>query len=143
MCTSLSYQTIQGTNFLARTMDFDFELEGVPTVILRNQSFPLELGGEMENRYGYVGTVRKLNTYFFADGINERGLAIAELYFPNEAEYVKQPIDNKVNLAPHEFMTWSLGQFGSLEELKSRIDEVAIALLKTSYWVMFYRCILS
>lgn len=70
MCTSITYQMTDGTNFLARTMDFGFELEGLPTIFPRNYAFSLDLGGEMTNRYGYVGTGRKLDKYIFADGMN-------------------------------------------------------------------------
>ena len=33
MCTSIRYQTENGINFLARTMDFGFELHGQPMCV--------------------------------------------------------------------------------------------------------------
>nr|WP_279590590.1 linear amide C-N hydrolase [Lactiplantibacillus plantarum] len=39
MCTSLTIQTTAGDQFLARTMDFAFELGGRPVAIPRNHHF--------------------------------------------------------------------------------------------------------
>ena len=132
MCTSITYQMTDGTNFLARTMDFGFELEGLPTIFPRNYAFSLDLGGEMTNRYGYVGTGRKLDKYIFADGMNECGLAIAELYFPHEAKYEEKKAADKINLAPHELISWVLGEIGSVSELKERINEVNLVTVENS-----------
>lgn len=132
MCTSITYQTSDDINFLARTMDFGFELEGVPTIFPRRYPFPLDLGGELMNRYGYLGTGRKLDKFIFADGVNENGVAIAELYFPREAQYAQELDQTKINLAPHEFISWVLGEMGSIVELKQRINEVSIMASENS-----------
>lgn len=126
MCTSIRYQTENGINFLARTMDFGFELEGQPVVIPRNYEWESELGGVIQSKYGYVGTGRKVANFFFADGVNENGLSIAELYFPNEAQYEVSPVEGQTNLAPHEVISWILGEITSLAELRERISEITI-----------------
>lgn len=126
MCTSITYQTSDDINFLARTMDFGFELEGAPTIFPRQYPFLLDFGGELVNRYGYLGMGRKLDKFIFADGVNEKGVAIAELYFPREAQYAQERNQSKINLAPHEFISWVLGEIGSVIELKQRINEVSI-----------------
>lgn len=125
MCTSLTLANKQ-TNFLARTMDFGFELEGRPTVIPRNYSFTTDLGETLTFPFGFVGTGRKLDSYLFADGVNEKGLAIAELYFPTEANYTAIAEAGKIPLAPHEFIMWVLGNISSIEELRNRLTEVSI-----------------
>lgn len=126
MCTSISYQTKTGVHFLARTMDFGFALEGQPIVMPRNHEWQSDLGHPVTSRYGYVGTGRKFGSYLFADGVNEKGVAIAELYFPDEVQYEQNPKENQMQLAPHELTAWVLGEIGSLAELKERIDEIAI-----------------
>lgn len=125
MCTSITLDNEQ-TNYLARTMDFGFELDGRPIVIPRNYAFTTDQGDTLTFPLGFVGTGRKLNSYLFADGVNEKGLAIAELYFPTEASYLETAAPEKIGLAPHEFIMWVLGNIGSIDELKRRIDEVAI-----------------
>ncbi|MFD1901454.1 choloylglycine hydrolase family protein [Enterococcus termitis] len=126
MCTSLTFTSTQGNHFLARTMDFGFELDGRPIVMPRNHEWTTHFGQKQKSSYGFVGTGRKLEEYFFADGVNEHGLSVAELYFPNEAKYLSEPIENKLNLAPHEFILWLLGEMSSIEELKQRVNEVVI-----------------
>ena len=132
MCTSLTIESGNGSHFLARTMDFGFELGGKPIVMPRNYERNCYFGGTEKTRYGFVGTGRKLNDYLFADGVNEEGLAIAELYFPYEAEYQPKELADKVNLAPPEFIMWVLGQIGSIEELRKRITEVNIVNAEVS-----------
>lgn len=126
MCTSLTFESENNQYFLARTMDFGFELSGKPVAIPRNYTWTRQLGGTETVRYGFIGTGRKLADYVFADGVNEKGLAIAELYYPNEASYQPKPIEDKLNLAPHELILWILGEISSIEELRRRISEVAL-----------------
>lgn len=132
MCTSLTFESENNHHFLARTMDFAFELSGKPVVIPRNYSWERQLGGTETVRYGFMGTGRKLADYLFADGVNEKGLAIAELYYPNEAIYLPATVENKINLAPHELILWVLGEISSIEELKIRISEIALVNAEVS-----------
>ena len=126
MCTSLTFESTQKNHFLARTMDFGFELDGRPIVMPRNHAWTTHFGQKQQSPYGFVGTGRKLEEYFFADGVNEKGLSIAELYFLDEAKYVPEPVENKLNLAPHEFILWVLGEIATIDELKQRIDEIVL-----------------
>lgn len=124
MCTSLTYQTADNTFFLARTMDFGFELEGRPIAIPRNYIWHTLNGQEHRVSYGFMGTGRDLDGYFFADGVNERGLAIAELYHVSETSYNHQAISGKINLAPYEFISWVLGELNSVAQVRERVGEV-------------------
>lgn len=126
MCTSLTFESTQKNHFLARTMDFGFELDGRPIAMPRNHAWTTHFGQKQQSPYGFVGTGRKLEEYFFADGVNEKGLSIAELYFLDEAKYVPEPVENKLNLAPHEFILWVLGEIATIDELKQRIDEIVL-----------------
>jgi choloylglycine hydrolase len=108
-------------------MDFGFQLDGGPVVIPRNHQWELQLGGSYETEYGFVGTGRKINNdYILADGVNEKGLAIAELYYLNEADYITEADKNKLNLAPHEFIMWVLGNIASISELEEKIKGVNV-----------------
>lgn len=132
MCTSLTYEAKDNTFFLARTMDFGFKLEGRPVVIPRNYTWVKQNGKEIKTRYGFVGAGRKLEGYFFADGINEFGLSVAELYHLNEATYHDSKAADKLNLAPHEFIMWVLGENKSIAELKENIAGVRLINKKIS-----------
>ncbi|MGM0214538.1 choloylglycine hydrolase family protein [Enterococcus sp. AZ109] len=125
MCTSLTLTCHAGHHFLARTMDFGFQLEGRPVVIPRNYTWRREQE-DQSTTYGFIGTGRNLGEYFLAEGVNEKGLAVAELYFLDEAQYYAEPQAGKVNLAPHEFIMWLLGQIESISELRERITEIQL-----------------
>jgi len=127
MCTSIFTETDDTKHFLARTMDFPFPLEAVPIYLPRNFHQELSNNHSLENKYGFVGSGRKLDeTYIFADGINEEGLAIAELYLPGESVYNKGPVDGKINIAPWEFINWVLGNFKTINELDSALNDVRL-----------------
>lgn len=126
MCTSLTLTNQAQQHFLARTMDFGFQLEGRPVVIPRNYVWKKQFNGSQQTKYGFLGTGRNLGEYFLADGINEKGLAIAELYFLNEAKYSSEEKEASINLAPHEFIIWLLGEIESISELRKRITEIQI-----------------
>lgn len=131
LCTSFTLHSNNKMHYLARTMDFGFELDGRPVVIPRNYVWALQLGGEYKTKFGFVGTGKNVGNYIVADGMNEKGLAMAELYFLNEAIYNEQQDPNLLNLAPHEFIMWVLGELSSIQELKERINEVNIVNVET------------
>jgi choloylglycine hydrolase len=87
-------------------MDFRFELDGKPVVVPRNFQFDLQLCGKLNMQYGFVGDGHQIEDGYFFAGVNEKGLAIAELYYLNESEYSVECDDNKLNLALYEFILY-------------------------------------
>ncbi|MBQ0140009.1 MAG: choloylglycine hydrolase family protein [Kurthia sp.] len=128
MCTSISIETADGKHLLARTMDFSFPLEPNPIYIPRNYQWNSSVEGiEFQHIYGFIGAGRKLDeTYFVADAVNEKGLAMAELYLPGEVVYAQEGSDQRINLAPHEFILWVLGNFGSISEVEQALGDVRL-----------------
>lgn len=126
MCTSISYLAQNGHAFLGRTMDFGFELNGHPIAIPRNYQWHSQIGETYQFKYGFIGIGRKLDDYLFADGVNEQGLAVAELYFSGEAAYAKVVPDKKGQLAAHEFIMWVLGNLSTVGEVKTAVKEITL-----------------
>lgn len=126
MCTSIFTETKDRKHVLARTMDYSFPLDFDVVYLPRAYSWKSSAdNASHESNYGFLGAGRSLGTsYFVADGVNEHGLAIAELYLPQKAVYQKQADENKINLAPHEFITWALGEFKSIADLKKKLSKV-------------------
>jgi Penicillin V acylase and related amidases len=134
MCTSLTYQNSRGDHFLARTMDFAFELNGQPMFMPRNFTVQGD-AGEFTTQYGFIGAGRKIGHEMFVDGVNEHGLGVAALYFPANAHYVQHADADKQGIAPHDFTAWALGNAASVEDLRQLVQEiqlvdVPVALLK-------------
>jgi choloylglycine hydrolase len=126
MCTSIFTKTEDDKHFLARTMDFSFPIEGNPVFLPRDYSWHV-FGKEMTNKYSMLGTGRGIaGNYIFTDGINEHGLAIAELYLPGEASYNKNEVKGKNNLAPWEFLNWCLGNYKSIDDLEKDLKNIRL-----------------
>lgn len=125
MCTSLTYENGRGDHFLARTMDFAFELGGQPVFMPRHQTIHGD-AGDFTTKYGFVGGGRNLGHYVFVDGVNEFGLGAAALYFPQYAKYQTEAADDKLGLAPHDFTAWAMGNAKSVADLRELVKTVQL-----------------
>ncbi|HIW72476.1 MAG TPA: choloylglycine hydrolase family protein [Candidatus Levilactobacillus faecigallinarum] len=125
MCTSLTYKNSRGDHFLARTMDFSFELNGRAMFMPRQRTVQGDAGA-FTTKYGFVGAGRTIGHEIFVDGVNERGVGAAALYFPQNAHYVDQADEDKLGIAPHDFVTWVLGNAGSVAELRDLVHQVQL-----------------
>lgn len=128
MCTSLSLGALDGSKFLARTMDFAFELNGQPIFLPENYKWISSFDQKAYTTdYAIMGTGAKYgNNYMVADGFNEYGLSAAELYFANAAKYDEQPTEGKMNLVAEEFILWALGNNKNIEELRQNLQDVRL-----------------
>lgn len=126
MCTSIYLTTKDSHHLLARTMDFHVALNVKPIYIPRKYSWTSAIEKESLNtKFSFIGTGRDFGgTYFVADGINEKGLSISELYLPGESRYQAAPIPGKLNLSPDEFILYILGNFDSIDDLSKNISNI-------------------
>lgn len=128
MCTSIFLKTLDSHHLLSRTMDFSFPLDPNPTFFPRKYNWS-ETVSDMnyENKFSFVGAGRQLGTsYFVADGVNEKGLSIAELYLPGDAKYQQSASADKTSFAPHEFIIWVLGNISTVAELRTVVSNIEI-----------------
>lgn len=127
MCTSFTYQMKSGSNALARTMDFIFELDPDAIFVPRNYSWnSIANSATYQTKYAFVGLAKTSKQILLADGVNEKGLACAALYFPGFASYRQQAKEGKTNLAPHEVIFWMLSNFESVASLRKSLHEINI-----------------
>ena len=124
MCTSLTFHSSH--MFLARTMDYAYDLKSEPIAIPRNYRIPCMAQDYVETKYGFMGTGGEHTGLEVSDGVNERGLAIAQLYYPNEAVYADAPEPGMTNRSPHECIMWVLGTLTSVSELREAIGRVNV-----------------
>ncbi|WP_377864718.1 choloylglycine hydrolase family protein [Bacillus sp. R86525] len=125
MCTSLTLQTKNGQHLFARTMDFTLDLNQEVIIIPRHYQWNNITGEIINTKHATVGMgINHQGRVIMADGVNEAGMTCATLYFPGFATYSKSIDNNKTNLAPFDFVTWSLTQFNSVKELKKSVDSI-------------------
>ncbi|MFJ1101987.1 choloylglycine hydrolase family protein [Bacillus sp. RA(2023)] len=125
MCTSLTLQTKNGQHLFARTMDFTLDMNQEVIIIPRHYQWSNITGEIINTKHATVGMgINHQGRIIMADGVNEAGMTCATLYFPGFATYSQSIDDNKTNLAPFDFVTWSLTQFNSVKELKESVDSL-------------------
>lgn len=123
MCTSIFTRTKDQKHLLARTMDFSYPLNVAPIYIPRDYLWTSASDQKIwRNQLGFLGTGEQISgNYFVSDGVNEAGISIAELYLPGEAVYQKEAETDKINICPHEFILWVLGNIKSLDALEEQL----------------------
>lgn len=149
MCTALTFSTNDDTYFLARTMDFSFELDARPVYIPRHYEFnSLIPGTKFTTKYGFIGAGRDIQGFIFADGLNEKGLSIASLYFDKNAEYSQHSCSTSLNLSATDVVAWALGNIASVSEFEQECQTLNVVetinpLLQVNvplHWIVSARC---
>lgn len=120
-CSSFTWETNDNKHLLGRTYDQLGNLDGnCIAAVPRNfkmDTAPCENSSYLYTRYSYTGmAVMGLNTPVMVDGINERGLMGALLYYPGYGVYNTQLKDGCINLHPAFLISYLLGQCNSVED---------------------------
>ncbi|WP_375270041.1 choloylglycine hydrolase family protein [Enterococcus sp. DIV0212c] len=117
------------TVLLARTMDFAVILDAEPTFIPRKKLvFANDASDDRKNDYAFVGMARQLDSgeFIFADGLNEKGLSCAALYFSGYAEYNSQDKEKQYTLAPHDVVPFLLSTCTTIDEVTQKMEKIQI-----------------
>ncbi len=78
---------------------------------------------------GIAAGVAEYPLYY--DAVNEKGLGIAGLNFPENAVY-NEFQEGKENVTPFEFIPWILGQCATVEEAKALLAKVNLVKINFS-----------
>lgn len=119
MCTAVTYET---ENFyFGRNLDLDYHYKEEVTVTPRAYPFAFRNGVLLQNHYAVIGMATVADGYpLYYDATNEKGLSMAGLNFPGNAEY-KCFDQGKDNIAPFELIPWILGQ---CSDTKAALEKV-------------------
>lgn len=125
MCTAATYKIKD--HYFGRTLDYDVSYEETVVVTPRNYPFRFRKKGSMERHYAMVGMASMAGDYpLYYDAVNEKGLGMAGLNFPGNADY-KPVLADRDNIAPFEFIPWILCQCGSVAEARKLLDRISLA----------------
>jgi choloylglycine hydrolase len=104
----------------------EFSYDEAVTVTPRNYPFAFRSGGRLASHYAMIGVAYVVDNFpLYYDATNEKGLSMAGLNFPGEADY-KQPVCGKDNIAPFEFIPWVLGQCADLGQARTLLERLNI-----------------
>ncbi len=124
MCTAISL--INGAHYFGRNLDLEYCYKESITITPRNYRFTFRRASEIKNHYAMIGVAYVRNGYpLYYDGVNESGLGMAGLSFPDYAEYSEER-DGYDNIAPFEFIPWVLSQCRTTDEAKNLLKNVNI-----------------
>ncbi len=130
MCTAITYNTKD--HYFGRNLDLEYSYKETVTITPRNYPFKFRKVNDINEHYAIIGMAYVLDNYpLYYDAINEKGLGMAGLNFPYNADY-KQEDESKDNVAPFEFIPWVLSQCANINEVKTLLNKINLVNLSFS-----------
>ena len=128
MCTAIAFRSRQGDSLFGRTMDFSHPISPSVYVTPRGYVWTNRLRTiRLRSRYGILGIGQDLEGVLFADGVNERGLSAAALYFPGYAAYDSpDTAGGALVIAAVELNGFLLGMCASVEQAAALVRTIRI-----------------
>lgn len=128
MCTGVRFSDDKGNMFFGRNLDWS-EGYGQKVVITpREFVYKSAFMGEMSPKCGAIigMAIIEENVPLYFDCCNEEGLGIAGLNFPGYAQYEKDVVFDKTNVAAYEFPLYVAMNFKTVKEAREALSKIAI-----------------
>lgn len=130
MCTAVAYATKD--HYFGRNLDLEISYNETVTVTPRNYPLRFRRAGSLENHYAMIGMATVIEGYpLYYDATNEKGLSMAGLNFPGNADY-KPEAEGKDNVTPFEFIPWILGQCEDLTQARELLERLNLVQIPFS-----------
>lgn len=125
MCTAATYHTKD--HYFGRTLDYEVSYGEEVVVTPRNYPFRFRHMDSVHQHYAIIGMATVAGDYpLYYDATNEKGLSMAGLNFPGNADY-KPLAEGKDNVATFELIPWILGQCATVQEAKAYFERMNLA----------------
>lgn len=125
MCTSIAFKTKDF--YFGRNMDLEYNFGEKIVITPRNYLIRFKKTTNIHSHYAIIGTASIINNYpLYAEATNEKGLCIAGLNFPDNAQYNKQIDPKKYNISPFELILWILSQCENIYQAKTLLEKTNI-----------------
>jgi len=122
MCTSIAFKKYDF--YFGRNMDIDYSFGEKIVITPRNYPFNFRYAGNLKNHYAIMGMAAVSNNYpLYAEAVNEKGLCIAGLNFPENAFYSSDNKPDKFNIAVFEIIPWILGKCSCISEARTLLKK--------------------
>ena len=128
MCTALTLKNEGCYSLFGRNMDIEYTFNQSVHFIPRKFTYTdIATNNKANLKYAVMGMATSIENHpMFADGFNEKGLAMAGLNFPGYAEYEDEMVEGTFNISPSDLILWTLGNFETVEEVKEVFKKVNI-----------------
>jgi len=130
-CTHFKITAQDGTVVIGRSLEFGPNLESNIITVPRDTAFDNKApdgsaGVSWKNKFGYVD-LNGFQLPLAVDGMNEKGLSIGALYFPNKIQYQTVSTgEDKHALPYYAFGDWVLGNFSTVAEVKAALPTLRV-----------------
>lgn len=125
MCTAATYHT--NDHYFGRTLDYEVSYGEEAVITPRNYPFQFRHMGSLPRHYAIIGMATVAGDYpLYYDATNEKGLSMAGLNFPGNADY-KPLAEQRDNVATFELIPWLLGQCATVAEAKVYLARMNLA----------------
>lgn len=122
MCTAITFHTRD--HYFGRNLDLEYSNSEILAITPR--SFPLSFRHKptLSTHYAMIGIACMPDSYpLYYEAVNEKGLAMAGLNFPQNACY--HPLNpQKDNIAPFELIPWVLSQCATLSQARRLLASI-------------------
>lgn len=127
MCTAMSLINSNGENFFGRNMDFSHDILPHLFTVPRDYQWKSGTNQAVKNKFSFIGIGQKLdNLLAFFDGVNEKGFAIAALYFAGHAVYDNCDFSDSKKIANFDIVHYLLGKCENVEEIGNYLRQICI-----------------
>jgi len=122
MCTAIAFY--KDGLYFGRNLDLYYHYDESVTVIPRNYNLKLKNGKEIFCHLAIMGVATVSGGYpLYYDAVNEKGLCMAGLNFPNSAVYGSFD-GSKNNVAPFELIPYILSRCESVGDAISQLENI-------------------
>lgn len=124
MCTAISYRTQD--HYFGRNLDLERSYQETVTITPRGFPFRFCPTGAPVRHFAMIGMAHAQEGYpLYYEAVNEAGLAMAGLNFPDNAWY-GAPQPEWDNVPPFDLIPWILGQCGDLAQARAALERVCV-----------------
>lgn len=123
-CSSLSIHTTDEKSLFARTMDFTMEPDSKVIIVPRNYGIGLleKDNKVIKNPYAFVGMgSTDISSPVLYDGVNEKGLMGAMLYYATFATYADEPKEGSRGINPVYVVSQVLGSCATINDVVEKL----------------------
>ena len=130
MCTAITYKT--KNHYFGRNLDLEISYNEMVIITPKNYPFQFRKNKELKKHYAIIGMGIVVDDYpLYFDATNEKGLSMAGLNFPENADY-KEEQEGLDNISPFEFIPWILGQCANIHEVKEKFKKINLVSINFS-----------
>lgn len=117
MCTSIAMNTEDF--YFGRTMDIEYSFNENVVFTPRNYPIAFRRNDTLRRHYAMLGMASVMEGYpLYAEAVNERGLCVAGLNFPDNAYYPPGEDPIKQNVSPFELILWLCAKCASVTDAR-------------------------